>query len=61
MPNSVERVWLDFVDISSGVLEKSLTVLVDVVIEGRRNSANIVKYIKMAASSNFGNILTVLV
>jgi len=43
------------------MLEKSLTVLVDVVIEGRRNSANIVKYIKMAASSNFGNILTVLV
>jgi Mg2+-importing ATPase len=42
------------------MLEKSLTVLVDVVIEGRRNSANIVKYIKMAASSNFGNILTVL-
>src|SRR4029077_10331917 len=35
------------------MLEKSLTVLVDVVIEGRRNSANIVKYIKMAASSNF--------
>jgi Mg2+-importing ATPase len=42
------------------MLEKSLTVLVDVVIEGRRNSANVVKYIKMAASSNFGNILTVL-
>jgi Mg2+-importing ATPase len=42
------------------MLEKSLTVLVDVVIEGRRNAANIVKYIKMAASSNFGNILTVL-
>jgi P-type Mg2+ transporter len=42
------------------MLEKSLTVLVDVVIEGRRNTANIVKYIKMAASSNFGNILTVL-
>ena len=42
------------------MLQKSLTVLVDVVMEGRRNSANIVKYIKMAASSNFGNILTVL-
>lgn len=42
------------------MLEKSLTGLVDVVIEGRRNSANIVKYIKMAASSNFGNVLTVL-
>jgi Mg2+-importing ATPase len=42
------------------MLQKSLTALVDVVMEGRRNSANIVKYIKMAASSNFGNILTVL-
>ena len=42
------------------MVEKNLTVLVDVVIEGRRNSANVVKYIKMAASSNFGNILTVL-
>jgi Mg2+-importing ATPase len=42
------------------MLEKNLTGLVDVVIEGRRNSANIVKYIKMAASSNFGNVLTVL-
>jgi Mg2+-importing ATPase len=42
------------------MLEKSLTGLVDVVIEGRRNSANIIKYIKMAASSNFGNVFTVL-
>jgi P-type Mg2+ transporter len=42
------------------LLEKNLRTLVDVVIEGRRNAANIVKYIKMAASSNFGNILTVL-
>src|SRR6202011_3732232 len=42
------------------MLEKSLTVLIDVVIEGRRNAANIVKYIKMAASSNFGKVLTVL-
>jgi Mg2+-importing ATPase len=42
------------------MLEKSLTTVVDVVMEGRRNSANIVKYVKMAASSNFGNVLTVL-
>ncbi len=42
------------------MLEKSLIALVDVVREGRRNSANLVKYIKMAASSNFGNVLTVL-
>jgi P-type Mg2+ transporter len=42
------------------MLEKNLTGLVNVVIEGRRNSVNIVKYIKMAASSNFGNVLTIL-
>jgi P-type Mg2+ transporter len=42
------------------MLEKSLTTVVDAVMEGRRNSANIVKYVKMAASSNFGNVLTVL-
>jgi len=42
------------------MLEKSLTTVVDVVMQGRRNSANIVKYVKMAASSNFGNVLTVL-
>jgi len=42
------------------MLEKSLKTLVDVVMEGRRNSANIVKYVKMAASSNFGNVFTVL-
>jgi len=42
------------------MLEKDLSALVDAVVEGRRNSTNIIKYIKMAASSNFGNILTVL-
>jgi P-type Mg2+ transporter len=42
------------------MLEKNLTTVFDVVMEGRRNSANIVKYVKMAASSNFGNVLTVL-
>jgi Mg2+-importing ATPase len=42
------------------MLEKSLTAVADMVMEGRRNSANIVKYVKMAASSNFGNVLTVL-
>ena len=42
------------------MLEKSMTTVVDVIMEGRRNSANIVKYVKMAASSNFGNVLTVL-
>jgi Mg2+-importing ATPase len=43
------------------LLEKDLMVLEKGVIEGRRTFANIVKYIKMTASSNFGNMLSVLV
>ena len=43
------------------LLEKSLLVLEYGVIEGRRTYGNIVKYIKMAASSNFGNVFSVLV
>lgn len=43
------------------LLEKSLMVLVSGVIEGRKTFANIMKYIKMTASSNFGNVLSVLV
>jgi len=42
------------------LLEKSLMVLEEGVIEGRRTFGNIVKYIKMAASSNFGNMFSVL-
>jgi P-type Mg2+ transporter len=42
------------------LLEKSLTVLADGIIEGRRVFANIVKYIRMGASSNFGNMFSVL-
>jgi Mg2+-importing ATPase len=42
------------------LLEKSLLVLEAGVIEGRRTFGNIVKYIKMAASSNFGNMFSVL-
>jgi P-type Mg2+ transporter len=42
------------------LLEKSLMVLTDGVIEGRRVFGNITKYIKMGASSNFGNMLSVL-
>jgi len=42
------------------LLEKSLLVLNDGVIEGRRTFANMLKYIKMAASSNFGNVFSVL-
>jgi Mg2+-importing ATPase len=42
------------------LLEKSLEVLRDGVIEGRRVFGNITKYIKMGASSNFGNMFSVL-
>jgi P-type Mg2+ transporter len=42
------------------LLENSLLVLKDGVVEGRRVFGNIIKYIKMAASSNFGNMFSVL-
>ena len=42
------------------LLEKSLLVLHEGVVEGRRIFANIVKYIRMGASSNFGNMFSVL-
>jgi Mg2+-importing ATPase len=41
--------------------EKSLSVIVDAVTIGRITFINTVKYIKMAASSNFGNVFSVLV
>ncbi|MFI5145132.1 MAG: magnesium-translocating P-type ATPase [Ignavibacteria bacterium] len=40
------------------LLEKDLMVLEDGVIEGRKTFGNIVKYIKMGASSNFGNMFS---
>ena len=43
------------------LLEKSLLVLEEAVIEGRRTFGNTIKYIKMTASSNFGNVFSVLV
>lgn len=42
------------------LLEQSLLVLADGVCEGRKVFGNIIKYIKMAASSNFGNMFSVL-
>lgn len=42
------------------MLEKSLLFLVQGVIEGRKTFGNIIKYIKMALSSNFGNVFSVL-
>jgi Mg2+-importing ATPase len=43
------------------LLEKSLMVLDDGVVEGRTTFCNMLKYIRMTASSNFGNVLSVLV
>lgn len=40
------------------LLEKNLMVLEDGVVEGRKTFGNIVKYIKMGASSNFGNMFS---
>ena len=42
------------------LLEKSLLVLEEGIIEGRKVFANIVKYIRMGASSNFGNMFSVV-
>jgi Mg2+-importing ATPase len=41
------------------LLEKSLLVLEDGIIEGRKVFGNIIKYIRMGASSNFGNMFSV--
>ena len=42
------------------LLEKDLMVLDDGVIEGRKVFVNILKYVRMGASSNFGNMFSVL-
>ncbi len=42
------------------LLEKNLMVIKDGLIEGRKVFGNIIKYIRMSASSNFGNMLSVL-
>ena len=43
------------------LLEKSLMVLTEGVVEGRKTFNNMLKYIRMTASSNFGNVSSVLV
>jgi Mg2+-importing ATPase len=43
------------------LLEKDLMVLEEGVVSGRRTFGNIIKYIKMAASGNFGNMISVMV
>lgn len=42
------------------LLKKDLTVLAHGIVEGRRTYGNTIKYIKTTASSNFGNVLSVL-
>src|SRR5450830_393315 len=43
------------------LLDKDLTVLAAGVREGRKTFSNMLKYIRMSASSNFGNVFSVLV
>ncbi|AUY15619.1 MULTISPECIES: magnesium-translocating P-type ATPase [Serratia] len=43
------------------LLEKNLMVLEEGVIKGRETFGNIIKYLNMTASSNFGNVFSVLV
>lgn len=43
------------------LLEKDLHVLLDGVREGRRTFANLLKYIKMAVSFNFGEVSSVII
>jgi len=42
------------------LLEKNLSVLDDGVVEGRKTFGNILKYIKMSSSSNFGNMFSMI-
>lgn len=43
------------------LLEKDLMVLEQSIIEGRKTYANMIKYIKITAFSNFGNMFSVLI
>ncbi|MDD3261078.1 MAG: magnesium-translocating P-type ATPase [Oscillospiraceae bacterium] len=43
------------------LLEKDLMILKQGILEGRKTYGNMIKYIKMSSSSNFGNIFSVLV
>ncbi|MCU4715807.1 magnesium-translocating P-type ATPase [Bacillus cereus] len=53
----------DIVKESSDIIliEKDLHVLEDAIVEGRKTFGNILKYIKVTASSNFGNVLSLLI
>ena len=43
------------------LLEKDLNVLEEGVINGRKTFTNLLKYIKMATSGNFGNMLSIII
>ncbi len=43
------------------LLEKSLLVLEKGIVEGRKTFGNIMKYIKITASSNFGNVFSMMI
>lgn len=43
------------------LLEKDLNVLLDGVTEGRRTFANLMKYIKLSTSFNFGEVMSVII
>ncbi len=43
------------------LLEKDLNVLIDGVSEGRRTFVNLMKYIKLATSFNFGEVMSVII
>jgi Mg2+-importing ATPase len=43
------------------LLENDLAVLADGVVEGRRTYANVMKYVRMGTSSNFGNMLSMAI
>ena len=48
-------------NVTKRVLEKDLNVLEEGVINGRKTFTNVLKYIKMATSGNFGNMLSVII
>ena len=43
------------------LLEKDLKVLLDGVTEGRRTFANLMKYIKLSTSFNYGEVMSVVI
>ena len=43
------------------LLKKDLNVLLDGVTEGRRTFSNLMKYIKLATSFNFGEVLSLVI